>query len=94
MRLFFYIVCLFLGTHAQGDHSNDPAARAARAREQIEQVGPLQLPASSIVLRTTRGFSQRNSQLCWSFAAMNILETNFLEQNSSVDSSEVELSRW
>lgn len=45
-------------------------------------------------LRTTRGFDQRGSQNCWIFATLNMLETNFLEKNKSVDPQDSELSRW
>lgn len=45
-------------------------------------------------LKTTRGFDQGGSQNCWIFATLNMLESNFLEKNKSVNPKEAELSRW
>jgi hypothetical protein len=48
----------------------------------------------TIKLRTTRGFDQQESQNCWMFAALNMLETNYLEKNKGLDSKDIEISRW
>jgi len=51
-------------------------------------------PASSKILRTTRGFSQGSSQFCWVFATLNMLESNYLESHAGIDPKNIELSRW
>ena len=72
---------------------------ASRKLRQLIEVTPkerleLNRLRNTTKLRTTRGFDQGASQLCWYFSTMNMLETNYLEAHPEVSKLEVELSRW
>jgi len=77
-------------------HSAFPGEQEAKAfRTLIESRGPLRANvAEDLRLRTTKGFNQGSSVLCWAFATLNILETNFLERHPEVSPDQIELSRW
>jgi hypothetical protein len=48
----------------------------------------------NIVLRVTDHKDQGNSQFCWVFSSIAILESMFLEKHTSVDAKDINLSPW
>ncbi len=71
---------------AHGDY-----AEAMRIRALLEPNGPRTAEvAEKLVLPVSRGFDQKATQLCWTYAALSMLETNYLVKNPG---SKLELSR-
>jgi hypothetical protein len=62
------------GLAAHGDY-----AEAMRVRALIERAEPVATPmaAETVRLPVSRGFHQLDTQLCWSYATLNALETNW-----------------
>ncbi len=47
-----------------------------------------------ISLRVTGALDQKDSQFCWVFSTLTIVESIFLESHPQVDPKEINLSRW
>ncbi len=91
ISLFIFLVLnLFINNSIAGLQE----ARALRNLIELKDQSILENIRSTIKLRTTRGFNQGGSQLCWIFATLNMLETNYLEKHLQIAPSDVELSRF
>lgn len=92
----FFAALFALG---MGQNSFASYEDARKLREKIEwkwdnRPSVLAAPTETVTLRTTRGFDQEDSNFCWDFSAINMLETNYLQSHPDVTPEEVELSRW
>lgn len=47
-----------------------------------------------IKLKVTEAMDQKDSQFCWVFSSLTILESIFLEKNPDVDPRDIKISRW
>src|SRR5688572_20293400 len=89
IRYFLAIATIFISRGAIAAHSD--YAEAMRIRQLIQQDDTLDPRTyESIVLPVSRGFHQLQTQLCWSYAALNTLETNYLVKHPE---AQLELSR-
>lgn len=88
------IVLFLISTFGFSSNVFADYATSLNVRQQIEWTGGSLDQVVTKKLRTTKGFDQGGSEFCWVFATLNMLETNYLEDNPAVAPEEIELDRW
>lgn len=87
------VLCLCLGPGALASHATPEEARAIRSAVEmtrIEWLGVQRRVREKIVLPVSRPFHQGSTHLCWAYATLNAIETNYLVASGG---KKLELSR-
>lgn len=90
VQAFLLLACFGVAAAAHAAHGD--YAEAMRVRKLIQRPAAEESPdvGETIKLPTSRGFNQGGTQLCWSYATLNALETNWLVRHPGTP---LELSR-
>jgi hypothetical protein len=86
---FFLAFILIISPCTYARHSSKDISEQLRNKIKLTEINKNNIHVS-IILPVSRGFKQKGSNLCWVFATLNALETNYLVRHPE---SHIELSR-
>jgi len=94
MKSLFKIATLSLILVTLGCSANSKTIEPLLIKKEIDNEALVSSDTKLITLRVTNSVDQLDSQFCWVFSSLTILESMFLEKNPLVDEEDINLSRW